>query len=389
VGPYPERGKWRIVLVENGKRKSVLLDTEAEALRAKAELERKAVQPASRRLGDVIDLWEQEQLRRGASKAESVREKVARVRGFMRPALDEDIAALTPRKAAALYERATIAPTAKTGQPLAVASHRFYLWGARSFFDWAIMFGCVGINPFHDVRPVGKLKAGKPQLRIDEARQFTTEALAYFERTGNPLAIGALVALMMGLRTSEVLLREVRDLDGEGQYLWVEQGKTANARRHLEVPVPLRPHLRRLAQGKRPTDLLFGAGLNGKPRIPQKLWEMVRRLCERAGVPVVCTHSLRGLHATLAVQSGAASHAVAASLGHGSFAVTQRHYAQASSVQNAATARVLSVLDAPLGQGEEAARALAERLRARLDGATRAHLARLLVEAEGVDPCPA
>ena len=43
MGPYPERGKWRIVLIEEGRRKSIFLDTEAEALRAKAELERKAI----------------------------------------------------------------------------------------------------------------------------------------------------------------------------------------------------------------------------------------------------------------------------------------------------------------------------------------------------------
>ena len=42
----------------------------------------------------------------------------------------------------------------------------------------------------------------------------------------------------------------------------------------------------------------------------------------------------------------------------GSFEVTQRHYAQALSVANASTARVLSILDSPM-QGEEQAIALA------------------------------
>jgi hypothetical protein len=115
---------------------------------------------------------------------------------------------------------------------------------------------------------------------------------------------------------------------------------------------------------------------------------MVSRLCKRAGVPHVCSHSLRGLHATLAVQSGAAAHEVASSLGHGSFEVTQRHYAQASSVANAATARVLSVLDGPQAPAADLAEALAERLRARLDGTARAQLVRLLstLEQEEADP---
>jgi hypothetical protein len=46
VGPYQERERWRIVLVENAKRKSIFLDTEEEALRAKAELERRFLRPA-------------------------------------------------------------------------------------------------------------------------------------------------------------------------------------------------------------------------------------------------------------------------------------------------------------------------------------------------------
>jgi hypothetical protein len=37
--------------------------------------------------------------------------------------------------------------------------------------------------------------------------------------------IGDLVARMMGLRTSGVSVHKVRDLDGEGAYLWVEQGR--------------------------------------------------------------------------------------------------------------------------------------------------------------------
>jgi integrase len=51
-----------------------------------------------------------------------------------------------------------------------------------------------------------------------------------------------------------------------------------------------------------------------------------RKLVEEAGVPVVCSHSLRGLHATLATAAGATSHVVASALGHSSPAVTHAHY---------------------------------------------------------------
>ncbi len=133
-------------------------------------------------------------------------------------------------------------------------------------------------------------------------------------------------------------------LDDGGRCLWIDAGKTEHARRRLDVPEPVQPYLNQLAVGKGPDDLLFGMSRRGGPRRRQKMWEMVRRLCQRARVPSVCAHSLRGLWATLAVQSGAVSHAVATSLGHHSFVMTQRHYAQGSAVANAATARVLGTL---------------------------------------------
>ena len=68
----------------------------------------------------------------------------------------------------------------------------------------------------------------------------------YFEERNKPLALGgALLALTMGLRTSEVMNRVVRDLDDGARYLWIDEGKTENARRHLEVPSVLSPFLLR------------------------------------------------------------------------------------------------------------------------------------------------
>lgn len=74
--------------------------------------------------------------------------------------------------------------------------------------------------------------------------------------------------------------------------------------------------------------------------------------------PADCTQSPRGLSATLAAQSGCALHVVAASLGHGSVEMTQRHWAQVSSLANAFTARVQGILAAHL-QCDDQATALA------------------------------
>jgi hypothetical protein len=231
----------------------------------------------------------------------------------MKPMLDEQISAPSRHVELLPCMNSYSSTESRTSRkPLAAATQRLALWASRNFFAWASTALCVGSNPFKDVKPVGKVSAGKPQLRIEEARRFTQTAQELFEESGHALPIGALVALMMGLRTQEVLLREVRDLD----------------------------------------------------------------------VPLVCTHSPRGLHATLAVQSGSAAHVVAASLGHSSFEMTQRHYAQASSVANAATARVLHILDASHAKGEAQAEVIAEALRAQLERPILLRLAELIGQSE-------
>lgn len=189
---------------------------------------------------------------------------------------------------------------------------------------------------------------------------------------GHPLA---LVALSMGLRTSEVLHRVVRDLDEGAQFLWVDDGKTDNARRHLAVPEPLRPFLQQLAAGRGPESPLFPSPQTAGFYPRQTMHRVVQELCMRAGVPRVSTHSLRGLWATLAAGAGAASHAVAAALGHHSFEVTQRHYAQASAVSNAQTARVSPLLDiAPSTPEKEGIRHLLAQLPPELRAQVAAHL---------------
>ena len=55
-------------------------------------------------------------------------------------------------------------------------------------------------------------------------------------------------------------------------------------------------------------------------------------------------HSLRGLHATLALEGGATADAVAKALGHSSFATTAQHYASPSSVANSRSSRVAQAL---------------------------------------------
>ena len=381
VGPYEERGRWRIVVIENGERKSFFFPTQEEALKLRGEFIKEVVQPHSRKLSDVLTEWENARVRSGVCKPKTAIEQARRVRLFLEPFLEQDFDALTPRRAAALYLNYTEQLSNRTGKLLSAATHHLALTVAKDLYNWAIKRGYISLNPFKEVKAIGKTNAGKSQLRIDEARRFADSARQYFEEENKPLAVGALLALTMGLRTSEVLKRVVRDLDDGARYLWIDEGKTAKARRHLEVPALVQPYLRRLACGKRPDELLFGVGeRTGKPHLRQSMHRTVRQLCERAGVPRVCTHSLRGLWATLAVGSGMASHAVAESLGHHSFSVTKKHYAQPSAVTNVSTARVAGMLD-----GHRApVRPTAQDLLQQLDPDTLTQLAELLATRKGM-----
>ena len=146
------------------------------------------------------------------------------------------------------------------------------------------------------------------------------------------------MCLLMGMRCSEVVSRVVRDLDDEGRLFWIPDSKTLAGRRKLQVPDYLQPYLVALAKGREPTAALFGEHWRDWPR------RWVQRICKAAGVPKVSAHAMRGLHSTLAVDSGITSHAVAAALGHESFKTTAESYAQRDAVASAQQKRVLGVL---------------------------------------------
>jgi len=347
VGLYDEGEKCRIKWVEQGHPRSLLLPNRPEAERMARKLAAQFPSETMRTVADLIEQWAADKIRTSRCKSQSVEHQRGRLRSFLESCLTEEVSSVSLKRAEALYRVAVESPTRKTGKPPSAATHRFDLWTARHCFDWAVAHGWVSKNPFSAVKPVGKVRVGKQQLRLGEARRFTREAVRYFNESGHPLAVGALLALSMGLRTGEVLDRVVRDVDEGACYLWIDSGKTDNARRHLEVPVPLRSLLLRLCEGKAPDALLFPSRQTGQRYPHQTMHRVVGELCRRADVPRVCTHSLRGLYATLAVQSGAASHVVAASLGHHSFEVTQRHYAQPCAVANASTARVAELLTEP------------------------------------------
>jgi integrase len=330
-GPYPEKGKWRIYLIDGSGRKAFLFATRAEAESMKAKLTERAQALTERTIGDTLDAYRDYRVRVRGVLPKTADDHCRHLRSLL-PVADA-LSTLTPDRAGRLYLNYTERTNHYTGKPISVATHQWVLLIAKCWGRWLVKAGIATQNPFAAVEPIGRRSTGKAQLTRDEAQRLSRVAVQKAQ-AGDAAAVGALLMLHMGLRQGEVGSRIARDVDHDGQVLIIPFGKTATSRRRLKVPRWLQPYVSRLANGKAAGDLLFSVD-GQKPRPHQYWWRKVHELCDAANVPRVCPHSLRGLHATLAIEEGASGEAVARALGHTSFEITAKHYATPDSVANA------------------------------------------------------
>ncbi|MEP6653614.1 MAG: tyrosine-type recombinase/integrase [Myxococcales bacterium] len=329
-GPYRHHDKWLIKIVDRTTRKVTnrIFETEEEAESVAQALKRQQRQEASVSVSQALDLYESWLAEVGhkgeGNKPRTVETTMQRLRRLFAEATKIAVRALTPVFAGKLYE----------GLAGAVDSRRNILAEAKTFLRWCRSKGWTKIDALEHVQGIGRRRRGKPQLTTDEARKFLAKALELAEADDG--AIAAAMALLMGMRASEIVERTIRNLDDDGRLLWITDAKTQAGVRRLEVPPQLQAHLQRIARGKGQSDRLFGPDAS-------RYWVLraVQRICKAAGVPTVSAHGLRGTHATLAVSAGATSHVVAAALGHESFSTTARHYARPEAIEGAQQERVL------------------------------------------------
>lgn len=244
---------------------------------------------------------------------------------------------LTAQRCARYYDDLVQKPSASTGKPLAPDTHRNCLAEAKTFLSFCVEQKWLPKNSLTGVRGVGRRRHGKAQLTIDEARRWLQAAMELAPSEDG--AVAAALLLLCGLRSSEVVERVVRDVDDRGRVLRIPFGKTLAAARVVALPAKIQPHVTALCQGKAPNARLFGQHWRDWPR------KWVKRICELAKVPNVCAHSMRGLHATLALQAGQTPHVVAATLGHESPSTTLQSYAAAGSAEAGSSIRALLALE--------------------------------------------
>lgn len=305
-GPYKHYDRFRIVIVgSDGSQVAESYGSREAAEKAKAEyLKRWEQRTVSQAIEDYIAHMRERGLRDGTVQTAGYRLRALHRVG---EGCDRLLANFTPSAARELYSQRTAEVKPDT--------HHGELSISQQAGEWWLKQGWVRRNPWAGIEPVGRRTAGKPQLRVDEARRFMNACL----QECTPVSIGAALALIGGLRASEVVDRVVRDVDDGGRLMWIPIAKTRAGVRQLVIPEVLRPHLLSLCAGKGPADKVWTISRH-------TLRHHVIRLCGASGVQRVTPHGLRGLHATIGVGTGVALEHVARALGHADVSVTRRHY---------------------------------------------------------------
>lgn len=202
----------------------------------------------------------------------------------------------------------------------------------------ALAWGLIPVNPAAAVNP--------PRLKKREMKVWTQEQAMAVLAAAKSDRLEALYVLalttgmregeMFGLRPADVDLkrglvhiqRQLLEISG---VLTLEEGKTASARRVVDLPAlavtALRAHLaRRLAEGSAAAELLF-CDTEGKPlRRSNVARRSFQPLIKAAQVPPIRFHDLRHTHATIALAAGVHPKVLQERLGHSDIRVTLNTY---------------------------------------------------------------
>lgn len=341
LGPYYDPGRkakqWRLVRVHPSGQRETLRYTcrdEAEAVRDAMMAE---IDMPELSTGQALDMWIAECQRRDRSRNTILGYESAWKRFFPEPSAP--LWGIKERYCRKAYERLVDAG-------YAVDTHRNALAMVKTVWKWLAERHYVMVNPVEHIEGVGSRSHGKEQLTRTEARAFFREAYKQAcEGVDGP--IGALLCLVMGLRSSEICSLTVRDFDED--VLQVKKSKTRKGIRELELPDVLVSLLADCAKGRQSGAPLFPTGEAGKGKAGehhQRSWVAywVRKLCDDAGVTRVPPHGLRGTASSLAHSAGMMGVAVAQSMGHEDTRTTERSYAKQGAVQTGGVKRRLGVL---------------------------------------------
>ncbi len=344
LGPYfdDERERWRVVTVAaDGSTERPTFGSEKEA-REYIDLLLGEISANTHSTESAIELYRKYLEHDKGNKPGSIYQTTWALKRFFPEPLP--LRSLKPATCAELYDKlaAKDSPT-----KIAVDTHRNTLSQVKTFLKWCKARKFISTNPAAEIEGKGRRSKGKPQLAIKEARLWYLKALE-LALAGRQGAAGALIALLLGLRASEIVAIKVEDLDDDEapcDRLRIPDSKTLAGRRTLEVPEELRPVFVALAKGKARGEFLFKSKRSEQGR-RGRAWprKNIQRICRMVGVPTVSAHAMRGLMATIAAERGLAGHVVAATLGHEDERTTRESYARLGAFEAGARKRGVAKL---------------------------------------------
>lgn len=256
-------------------------------------------QPPGRSLAEWGRMWADSRIDVGEATRDNYRKHMARW---------GKIASLDP----AAMTHADVSRWVATLTDLKASSVKRYITTLRQVLD----FAGVDPNPARDERVKLPRVA---HVEVEPPSGAEVEAIIAHIRLRWRLPIRVLEAT--GMRVGELCALTWGDVDWSGERFRVRQGKTASARRWVQVPGAL---LADLADSTPPDDR--AADRFVFPMTGQDLRQAMRRACRSAGVPAYSPHDLRHRRVSVWHREGVPFREIAARVGHSRTSLTADQY---------------------------------------------------------------
>lgn len=353
-GPYPKNGGYVVYEYSGGtgNPESIHFDAESDA-ETYVKLFNAKLLVADATTETALEAHERH-LREIDSSKETITHRRWGVRVFYPKPMP--LFGLRPLLIAARYDEiiALMKPGKEGDEPepfYSAASHRGALAELKVFLNWCVAQKWLPENPANDIKPKGKVRKRKQQLRFDSTRVWF-DCACKLAGQGDEGAVAALLSLGMALRVTEIVTRKVGSLDRAEcacDTLWLDERellKSDAAERCLEVPPFLRPFLEALTRGRPAGEWLFPSKTRAgrRPTHRNRKWVLnqVQRICALSGVEKVTAHGMRGRFATLARRHLAPG--IEGYIAHTDLSVTDGSYAALGSAAAGEREEVLKLL---------------------------------------------
>jgi integrase/recombinase XerD len=191
---------------------------------------------------------------------------------------------------------------------LAWGTYHQALAALRYLYRWVLKRGEV----VRDIRGPRRARYLPVVLSLDEVRRFFAAVVSYKHR------MILMTAYSAGLRISEVVNLQIKDIDSERMVMHVRQGKRNKDRYTVLSPVLL-GMLRHYCWAVRPVSYLFPGRSLHKPISDSQVQRACREARANAGIDkAVSPHTFRHSFATHLLEAGTDLRVIQALLGHSS-----------------------------------------------------------------------